>query len=287
MRTRSGSGAVGDRNAEGARTTTPRSLGGTRRASRLTPAATILNVPDDVLMESTLDASSIVNLQLCCSSLDKQTRRAFPVLMPALRAARWLHASVAVSILRRCATNESDVAQLVALLRELCWLQAHRSLALSYDVDDERLAQLLACPPPIRIPADVALFLALGCSIEGDSPIGTLSGNFGPDFETDEDSLHRWRVSLTWTGGLNWAEPPDGPEAESDEDELEEESDEDQLDDRTLHATNNPNNPSATKMLVKASAYSSHHCFFRPACFRAHRIPSSRAPRCLSGGRIC
>ena len=49
----------------------------------------------------------------------------------------------------------------------------------------------------LRLPADAAVFYLLGASLLGASPIGTLSGDFGPDFD-DETEREIWRVGLSW-----------------------------------------------------------------------------------------
>ena len=64
--------------------------------------------------------------------------------------------------------------------------------------------------PPLRLPADAAVFYLLGASLLSASPIGTLSGDFGPDFEP-ETEREVWRIGLSWpplTEEADLADPP-------------------------------------------------------------------------------
>ena len=52
-------------------------------------------------------------------------------------------------------------------------------------------------PAGVRLPADAAVLYLLGASFVGASPIGTLSGDFGPEFDADTER-ELWRVGLSW-----------------------------------------------------------------------------------------
>ena len=49
----------------------------------------------------------------------------------------------------------------------------------------------------LSLPADAVLCMVLGVQLEGSSPIGTLTGDFGPDFD-EEAHREPWRLALSW-----------------------------------------------------------------------------------------
>ena len=62
---------------------------------------------------------------------------------------------------------------------------------------NNRLLQLRNLPPRLKLPADVAFFMVLGIEIEAASPIGPISGDFGPEY-AEETPREPWRISLMW-----------------------------------------------------------------------------------------
>ena len=98
--------------------------------------------------------------------------------------------------------DQADEARLFACLCTLAKLERAWPGAVSMRCDEHggincRLQKLRSLPANMRLPADAALFMLLGVTINGASPIATISGDFGPEYAA-ETPREPWRVATMW-----------------------------------------------------------------------------------------
>lgn len=98
------------------------------------------------------------------------------------------------------AVDRYDEATIARCLSALNALEARwpGAITISDEGSNNRMQQMRSLPGgSIRLPADAALFLVLGISLEAASPIANLSGDFGEKFAEDTPR-EPWRLALTW-----------------------------------------------------------------------------------------
>ena len=140
--------------------------------------------------------------------VSKQWARLIMYAWPAICAQRFAVATTTPALPPRylwaLATREDDDARLSGFLCVLdrltqAWPDALeiRLKATGTESFRGRWERLQAQATARRLPADVSAFYLLGAALSGASPIGTLTGDFGPQFDPDTER-EQWRVSLTW-----------------------------------------------------------------------------------------
>ena len=119
--------------------------------------------------------------------------RRFPALPPPME--------LPTTVLWYVATRGDEDDAIRAFLVTLGHLQREWPDAISATCDgsgiNNRVLDLQARSTSLRLPADAALLYVLGARIEGFSPVGTATGDFGPAYHP-ETPREPWRMTLAW-----------------------------------------------------------------------------------------
>ncbi len=150
------------------------------------------------------------------SRTSKRWRRMVEAAWPAICERRWPMPRpplmIPNAVMWAVATRGDDDERIRTFLRTLTYLQREWPDAFCTNCDhaggiNNRLAELRG-KTSWRLPADAALFWLLGASLEGSSPCGTTSGDFGPEYEATTPR-EPWRVALAWESLASLdSEPP-------------------------------------------------------------------------------
>lgn len=123
--------------------------------------------------------------------------RRFPSLPPPL--------TVPPAVLWPVATRGEEDALIAQFLSAVADLHADWPSALTLTCDEDginnRLVGLMLRARTLRLPADAALFYLLGLRLDGASPVGMASGDFGPaegQPYSEDTPREPWRLSMGW-----------------------------------------------------------------------------------------
>ena len=174
--------------------------------SRLALVDPFAERPDDLrdLIIEHLPSVQLPQMMLTCKRWHRAIRHAWPALCEARYPTRepyLMPAQCLWPLATRTAVDDEVIRGFLTTLSALC-CEYPDALSTRCDVDgvNNRLCAMLAREP--RMPADAAIFYLLGGSLEASSPVGTTSGDFGPDegrLYHDETPREPWRVTLCWS----------------------------------------------------------------------------------------